>query len=53
MPGRKRDHLLAVAGIAEQGVDVSLRDIARRAGEGCGLPLRDPDVPELDEGGDD
>lgn len=34
MPGRERDHLLAVAGIAEQGVDVSLRDIARRAGEG-------------------
>ncbi|MDR7301593.1 TetR/AcrR family transcriptional regulator [Haloactinomyces albus] len=31
---RNRDHLLAVAGtaIAEHGVDVSLRDIARRAG---------------------
>ncbi|MFF5480903.1 TetR/AcrR family transcriptional regulator [Streptomyces sp. NPDC012935] len=39
---RNRDHLLAVAGtaIAEQGVDVSLRDIARRADVGLATLLR-------------
>ncbi|MEV5434243.1 TetR family transcriptional regulator [Streptomyces sp. NPDC052701] len=39
---KNRDHLLAVAGtaIAEQGVDVSLRDIARRAGVGLATLLR-------------
>jgi AcrR family transcriptional regulator len=39
---KNRDHLLAVAGaaIAEQGVDVSLRDIARRAGVGFTTLLR-------------
>lgn len=39
---RNREHLLAVAGtaIAEQGVDVSLRDIARRADVGLATLLR-------------
>ncbi|MFI9493757.1 TetR/AcrR family transcriptional regulator [Streptomyces halstedii] len=39
---RNRDHLLAVAGpvIAEQGVDVSMRDIARRADVGLATLLR-------------
>jgi AcrR family transcriptional regulator len=39
---KNRDHLLAVAGavIAEQGVDASLRDIARRAGVGLATLFR-------------
>ncbi|WP_433511817.1 TetR/AcrR family transcriptional regulator [Nonomuraea sp. CA-143628] len=39
---KNRDHLLAVAGavITEQGVDASLRDIARRAGVGFTTLLR-------------
>ncbi|MEV7844202.1 TetR/AcrR family transcriptional regulator [Streptomyces cyaneofuscatus] len=39
---RNRDHLLTVAGpvIAEQGVDVSMRDIARTAGVGLATLLR-------------
>ncbi|MGW0083014.1 TetR/AcrR family transcriptional regulator [Streptomyces sp. NPDC003393] len=39
---KNRDHLLVVAGaaITEQGVDVSLRDIARRAGVGLATLLR-------------
>ncbi|WP_328611287.1 TetR/AcrR family transcriptional regulator [Amycolatopsis sp. NBC_00345] len=39
---KNRDHLLVVAGtaIAEQGVDVSLRDIARRADVGLATLLR-------------
>ncbi|MFD7713726.1 TetR/AcrR family transcriptional regulator [Streptomyces sp. NPDC059785] len=39
---KNRDHLLAVAGdvITEQGVDASLRDIARRAGVGLATLLR-------------
>ncbi|GAA0335030.1 TetR/AcrR family transcriptional regulator [Actinoallomurus spadix] len=39
---KNRDHLLAVAStaIAEQGVDVALRDIARRAGVGLATLLR-------------
>lgn len=39
---KNRDHLLAVAGAAlsEQGVDVSLRDIARRADVGLATLLR-------------
>ncbi|WP_217241216.1 TetR/AcrR family transcriptional regulator [Streptomyces sp. AC555_RSS877] len=39
---KNRDHLLAVAGtaITEQGVDVSLRDIARRADVGLATLLR-------------
>lgn len=39
---QNRDHLLAVAGavIGEQGVDASLRDIARRAGVGLATLLR-------------
>jgi AcrR family transcriptional regulator len=39
---KNRDHLLAVAGtaIAEQGVNVSLRDIARRADVGLATLLR-------------
>ncbi|WP_306333475.1 TetR/AcrR family transcriptional regulator [Streptomyces sp. KL118A] len=39
---KNRDHLLAVAGtaIAEQGVDVALRDIARRADVGLATLLR-------------
>ncbi|MFD7408590.1 TetR/AcrR family transcriptional regulator [Streptomyces sp. NPDC059866] len=39
---KNRDHLLAVAGaaISEQGVDVSLRDIARRANVGLATLLR-------------
>ncbi len=39
---RNRDHLLTVAGpvIAEQGIDVSMRDIARRAGVGLATLLR-------------
>ncbi|MET9497656.1 helix-turn-helix domain-containing protein [Streptomyces sp. NPDC006552] len=39
---RNRDHALAVAGdvISEQGVDVSMRDIARRAGVGLATLLR-------------
>ncbi|WP_328937355.1 TetR/AcrR family transcriptional regulator [Streptomyces tauricus] len=39
---KNRDHVLAVAGaaIAEHGVDVSLRDIARRAGVGLATLLR-------------
>ncbi|OPF78704.1 TetR family transcriptional regulator [Streptomyces antioxidans] len=39
---KNRDHLLAIAGtvIAEQGVDASLRDIARRAGMGLATLLR-------------
>lgn len=39
---RNRDHLLAVAGpvIAEQGIDVSMRDIARRADVGLATLLR-------------
>jgi AcrR family transcriptional regulator len=39
---KNRDHLLDVAGaaIAEQGVDVSLRDIARRADVGLATLLR-------------
>ncbi|MDI5972690.1 TetR/AcrR family transcriptional regulator [Streptomyces sp. SL13] len=39
---KNRDHLLAVAGtaISEQGVDVSLRDIARRADVGLATLLR-------------
>ncbi|MYR42676.1 TetR/AcrR family transcriptional regulator [Streptomyces sp. SID5910] len=39
---RNRDHLLAVAGaaVAEQGIDVSMRDIARRAGVGLATLLR-------------
>ncbi|AVZ76793.1 TetR family transcriptional regulator [Streptomyces lunaelactis] len=39
---KNRDHLLAVAGtaITEQGVDVSLRDIARRAEVGLATLLR-------------
>lgn len=37
-----RDHLLVIAGavIAEQGVDASMRDIARRAGVGLATLLR-------------
>ncbi|MFE9853781.1 TetR/AcrR family transcriptional regulator [Streptomyces sp. NPDC005780] len=39
---KNREHLLAVAGtaVAEQGVDVSLRDIARRAEVGLATLLR-------------
>ncbi|GAA3735300.1 helix-turn-helix domain-containing protein [Streptomyces tremellae] len=39
---KNRDHLLAVAGaaVAEQGVDASMRDIARRAGVGLATLLR-------------
>ncbi|MCS0638171.1 TetR/AcrR family transcriptional regulator [Streptomyces sp. LP05-1] len=39
---KNRDHLLATAGAAvtEQGADVSLRDIARRAGVGLATLLR-------------
>ncbi|MET9253817.1 helix-turn-helix domain-containing protein [Streptomyces sp. NPDC003717] len=39
---RNRDHLLAVAGtiVVEEGVDVSMRDIARRAGVGLATLLR-------------
>ncbi|MEN3360521.1 MAG: hypothetical protein V7637_4503 [Mycobacteriales bacterium] len=39
---RNRDQLLAVAAeaLAEQGVDVSLRDVARRAGVGIGTLYR-------------
>ncbi|MFE3991807.1 TetR/AcrR family transcriptional regulator [Streptomyces goshikiensis] len=39
---KNRDHLLAVAGaaIAEQGVEVSLRDVARRAEVGLATLLR-------------
>ncbi|MGW0149396.1 TetR/AcrR family transcriptional regulator [Streptomyces sp. NPDC003333] len=39
---KNRDHLLTVAGIAiaEQGVDASMRDIARRAGVGLATLLR-------------
>src|SRR4051812_21159331 len=39
---KNHDHLLAVAGtaIAEQGADVSLRDIARRASVGLATLLR-------------
>ncbi|KUL63867.1 MULTISPECIES: TetR/AcrR family transcriptional regulator [unclassified Streptomyces] len=39
---KNRDHLLAVAStaIAEQGVEVSLRDIARRAGVGLATLIR-------------
>ncbi|MFE6410898.1 TetR/AcrR family transcriptional regulator [Streptomyces sp. NPDC057837] len=39
---KNRDHVLAVAGaaIAEQGVDVAMRDIARRAGVGLATLLR-------------
>ncbi|MEF9912591.1 MULTISPECIES: TetR/AcrR family transcriptional regulator [unclassified Streptomyces] len=39
---KNRDHLLAVAGtaLAEQGVEVSLRDIARRADVGLATLLR-------------
>ncbi|MFD9398104.1 TetR/AcrR family transcriptional regulator [Streptomyces sp. NPDC060011] len=39
---KNRDHLLAVAGavIAEQGVDASMRDIARRADVGLATLLR-------------
>ncbi|MGW4548060.1 TetR/AcrR family transcriptional regulator [Streptomyces violaceorubidus] len=39
---RNRDHVLAVAGdvISEQGVDVSMRDIARRADVGLATLLR-------------
>lgn len=39
---KNRDHLLVIAGtaIAEQGVDVSLRDIARRADVGLATLLR-------------
>ncbi|MFI0999444.1 TetR/AcrR family transcriptional regulator [Streptomyces galbus] len=39
---KNRDHLLAVAGgaIAEQGVEVSLRDVARRADVGLATLLR-------------
>lgn len=39
---RNRDHLLTVAGpvIAEQGIDVSMRDIARRADVGLATLLR-------------
>ncbi|MFD6289469.1 TetR/AcrR family transcriptional regulator [Streptomyces sp. NPDC060205] len=39
---KNRDHVLAVAGaaIAEQGVDVSLRDIARKADVGLATLLR-------------
>ncbi|WP_328319376.1 TetR/AcrR family transcriptional regulator [Streptomyces sp. NBC_00388] len=39
---KNRDHLLSVAGtaLAEQGVDVSLRDIARRADVGLATLLR-------------
>ncbi|MFF4055549.1 TetR/AcrR family transcriptional regulator [Streptomyces sp. NPDC001668] len=39
---KNHDHLLAVAGtvITEQGVDASLRDIARRAGVGLATLLR-------------
>ncbi|WP_225823910.1 TetR/AcrR family transcriptional regulator [Streptomyces naphthomycinicus] len=39
---KNHDHLLAVAGtaIAEQGVDVSLRDVARRADVGLATLLR-------------
>jgi AcrR family transcriptional regulator len=39
---RNRDQLLAVAAeaVAEQGVDVSLRDVARRAGVGIGTLYR-------------
>ncbi|MFE1763997.1 TetR/AcrR family transcriptional regulator [Streptomyces angustmyceticus] len=39
---RNRDHLLAVAGttITEQGIDVSMRDIARRADVGLATLLR-------------
>ncbi|WP_240135135.1 TetR/AcrR family transcriptional regulator [Streptomyces sp. MUM 178J] len=39
---KNRDHLLAIAGavITEQGVDASLRDIARRAGVGLATLLR-------------
>ncbi|AXL92912.1 TetR family transcriptional regulator [Streptomyces sp. CB09001] len=39
---KNRDHLLVVAGAAiiEQGVDVSMRDVARRAGVGLATLLR-------------
>ncbi|MER6378394.1 TetR family transcriptional regulator, partial [Streptomyces mirabilis] len=39
---KNRDHVLAVAAtaITEQGVDVSLRDIARRADVGLATLLR-------------
>ncbi|MFE2180822.1 TetR/AcrR family transcriptional regulator [Streptomyces sp. NPDC059455] len=39
---KNRDHLLAVAGtvLTEQGVDASLRDIARKAGVGLATLLR-------------
>ncbi|MFD7796939.1 TetR/AcrR family transcriptional regulator, partial [Streptomyces sp. NPDC059759] len=39
---KNREHLLAVAGavIAEQGVDASMRDIARRADVGLATLLR-------------
>lgn len=39
---KNRDHLLTVAGtaVAEQGVDASMRDIARRAGVGLATLLR-------------
>ncbi|MFE2611231.1 TetR/AcrR family transcriptional regulator, partial [Streptomyces mirabilis] len=39
---KNRDHVLAVAGtaITEQGVDVSLRDVARRADVGLATLLR-------------
>ncbi|MCW8218438.1 TetR/AcrR family transcriptional regulator [Streptomyces griseolus] len=39
---RNRDHLLAVAGpvVAERGIDVSMRDIARRADVGLATLLR-------------
>ncbi|MFJ8806342.1 TetR/AcrR family transcriptional regulator [Streptomyces sp. NPDC102490] len=39
---RNRDHVLAVAGdvVSEQGVDVSMRDIARRADVGLATLLR-------------
>ncbi|MYQ52717.1 MULTISPECIES: TetR/AcrR family transcriptional regulator [unclassified Streptomyces] len=39
---RNRDHLLTVAGpvVAEQGIDVSMRDIARRADVGLATLLR-------------
>ncbi|MFD7420502.1 TetR/AcrR family transcriptional regulator [Streptomyces californicus] len=39
---RNRDHLLAVArpAVAEHGIDVSMRDVARRAGVGLATLLR-------------
>ncbi|MER5796116.1 helix-turn-helix domain-containing protein [Streptomyces sp. NPDC001980] len=39
---RNRDHLLTVAGaaVAEQGIDVSMRDVARRADVGLATLLR-------------